>query len=221
MQDSYIHKGLRKQLVKLLQNKGITDSRILEGFEAIPRHYFIDKDFAEWAYKDVPFKIDADQTISQPFTVAFMTSLLQVKASDRILEIGTGSGFQAALLSYMGAKVYTIERQESLYVSTGQLLTKLGFDQIRMLLGDGFEGSPRFAPFNKIIVTAGASHIPQKLIDQLGVGGSLVIPLGDHNDVLKMKRITKAKDGSLREEEFGNFKFVPFLPGVERIKQSQ
>ncbi len=218
MQDSYIHKGLRKQLVKLLQNKGITDQRILDGFERIPRHFFIDQAFAEWAYKDVPFKIDADQTISQPYTVAFMTHLLDVKIGDKILEIGTGSGFQAALLAFMGAKTYTIERQEALYIKTGKLLHKLGFDQIRLLLGDGFEGSPRFAPFDKIIVTAGAESVPQKLLEQLAVGGRMIIPVGDYNDVLKMKRITKTSPNSFSEENFGNFKFVPFLPGVERMK---
>ena len=147
-----------------------------------------------------------------------MTHLLDVKIGDKILEIGTGSGFQAALLAFMGAKTYTIERQEALYIKTGKLLHKLGFDQIRLLLGDGFEGSPRFAPFDKIIVTAGAESVPQKLLEQLAVGGRMIIPVGDHNDVLKMKRITKTSPNSFSEENFGNFKFVPFLPGVERMK---
>ena len=220
MQDSYIHKGLRKQLVKLLQNKGINDPKILEGFFEIPRHFFIEQGFSEWAYKDVPFKIDADQTISQPYTVAFMTQLLEVKKGDKILEIGTGSGFQAALLAFCGAKFYTIERHESLYTKTQTLLSKLGFDQIRMLLGDGFEGAPRFAPFDKIIVTAGATAIPEKLMTQLRPNGMMVIPIGMDDDSQIMYKIVKKDEKTFSQSTHGNFKFVPFLPGVERkLKQ--
>lgn len=213
MKDNYTLKGLRLALVKHLRTKGITDERILNAFLEIPRHFFLDPGFAEWAYKDVPFKIGADQTISQPFTVAFMTQLLEVEASDTILEVGTGSGYQACVLSFLGAKVYSIERQELLYKNALEFLPKIGFGQIRLLFGDGYEGAPRFAPFDKIIVTAGAKELPTKLIDQLKVGGCLVVPLGGE-DNQEMIKITKTGDKELFQENFGTFKFVPFLPGV-------
>jgi protein-L-isoaspartate(D-aspartate) O-methyltransferase len=169
--------------------------------------------FADWAYKDVAFPIDADQTISQPYTVAFQTALLDVAHGDKVLEIGTGSGFQACVLSYLGCKVYTIERQKTLFEKTEKLLKNLGFGKIRTLFGDGYEGAPRVAPFDKISVTAGASELPKKLFDQLKVGGFMIIPYGN-GDVQKMLRITKQEDNKAKKEDFGDFRFVPFLKGV-------
>ena len=197
-----------------MRTKGIRDENILSAFMDIPRHYFLDKAFSDWAYKDVAFPIDADQTISQPYTVAVQTMLLEVKKGDKILEIGTGSGFQACVLSYLGAKVYTIERQKKLFDRTSRFLHEIGFGQIRTLYGDGYLGAPRFAPFDKILLTAAASEIPQKLIDQLKPGGIMVIPLGS-GDVQQMKRIIKYHDGSFKEENFGNYRFVPFLKGTQ------
>lgn len=214
MIDSYRHKGLRQKLVQELRQKGIKDERILSAFNDIPRHYFIDKAFADWAYKDVAFPIDADQTISQPYTVAIQTQLLDVQRGDKILEIGTGSGFQACVLAYLGAKVYTIERQKQLFDKTTEFLPRIGFNQVRLLYGDGYLGSPRFAPFDKIIVTAGASQWPETLFDQLRDGGIMVIPQGTA-DVLEMKKITKTTDGNHKIESFGKFRFVPFVKGVQ------
>jgi protein-L-isoaspartate(D-aspartate) O-methyltransferase len=211
--DSYRHKGLRQQLVADLKKKGIVDERILRAFSEIPRHYFLEPIFSDWAYKDVAFPIDADQTISQPFTVAMQTHLLEVRKGDKILEIGTGSGFQSCVLVHLGAKVYTIERQKALFEKTEKLLTKIGFGTVRTLFGDGYEGAPRFAPFDKIIVTAGAKDLPQKLFDQLKSNGIMVIPKGD-NDVQKMMKITKGDDGSLTSQSFGDYRFVPFLKGT-------
>lgn len=212
--DSYQLKGLRQKLVNELRQKGITDERILNAFRDIPRHFFIDKAFAEWAYKDVAFPIEADQTISQPYTVAIQTSLLDIHKGDRVLEIGTGSGFQACVLSYMKAKVYTIERQAQLFEHTSRLLKELGYGNIRTLYGDGYEGAPRFAPFDKILVTAGATEIPQKLLDQLKPGGIMVIPVGT-DDIQKMLKIIKKEDGTLVKEVHGNFRFVPFVHGLK------
>jgi protein-L-isoaspartate(D-aspartate) O-methyltransferase len=211
--DTHRHRGLRQQLVNELKSKGIKNELILSAFMDIPRHYFLEKTFADWAYKDVAFPIDADQTISQPYTVAMQTTLLDIKKGDKVLEIGTGSGFQACVLSHMGAKVYTIERQKKLFDKTEKFLQDIGFGNIRTLYGDGYEGAPRFAPFDKILITAGASEIPEKLIDQLKPGGIMVIPLGQ-GDLQKMLRITKNVDGSLKKENFGNYRFVPFLKGV-------
>lgn len=211
--DTHIHKGLRQQLVRELKAKGIKDERILSAFMDIPRHYFLDKDFAEWAYKDVAFPIDADQTISQPYTVAMQTALLDVKKGDKVLEIGTGSGFQACVLAYLGAKVYTIERQKTLFDKTENLLSRLGYGHIRTLYGDGYLGAPRFAPFDRILLTAAASEIPQALIDQLRPGGVMVVPYGG-GSIQEMIRITKNEDGSLKKEKFGKYSFVPFLKGT-------
>lgn len=213
MIDTHRHKGLRQKLVNELKAKGIKDERILGAFLDIPRHFFLEKTFADWAYKDVAFPIDADQTISQPYTVAMQTTLLEVSKSDKILEIGTGSGFQACVLYHMGAKIYTIERQKKLFDKTEALLQNLGFGNVRTLYGDGFEGAPRFAPFDKIIVTAGAAEIPLKLLDQLKPTGIMVIPYGTGSTQMMLK-ITKNIDGSLKKEEYGQYKFVPFLKGV-------
>ncbi len=209
-----MHKGLRQKLVKELESKGISDPRILQAFLDIPRHYFLEEAFSEWAYKDVAFPIDAEQTISQPYTVSVQTTLLQLKKGDKVLEIGTGSGFQACVLSHMGAKVYTIERQQSLYEKTTALLQSIGFGAVRTLYGDGYKGAPRYAPFDKIIVTAGASEVPQALIDQLKPEGIMVIPYGQGEN-LQMLQIFKLPDNTLVKKSHGNFRFVPFLKGVQ------
>jgi protein-L-isoaspartate(D-aspartate) O-methyltransferase len=200
------------QLVAELRQKGIKDERILDAIANIPRHFFLDKAFEEWAYKDVPFPIESDQTISQPYTVAFQTNLLDIKANDKVLEIGTGSGYQATILYHMGAKVYSIERQSNLYNITSKFLPKIGYGNIRLLLGDGYLGSERFAPFDKILVTAGATYVPDALVKQLKIGGILVIPVGDK--VQRMLKITKISDSKLETEDHGNFRFVPFLKGI-------
>jgi protein-L-isoaspartate(D-aspartate) O-methyltransferase len=216
--DNYRHKGLRKKLVEGLKRKGISDEAILEAIGTIPRHYFLDQAFDDWAYKDVAFPIDADQTISQPFTVAMQTQLLKVKPKDKILEIGTGSGYQACVLSYLGAKVYTIERQEKLYLQTSEFLPEIGFGNIRTLFGDGFKGAPRFAPFDKILITAAAPEIPGALLEQLKVGGYLVIPLGE-GEIQEMLRLTKVSDKKIKKEKFGSYRFVPLLKGVNKYKK--
>ena len=213
--DSYRHKGLRKGLVKELIRKGIRDERILEAIGKIPRHVFLDRAFEEKAYQDIPFPIGNEQTISQPYTVAFQTQLLDVQAGDKILEIGTGSGYQACVLVEMGAKVYSIERQEALFHRTNELLKKIGYGQVRTYLKDGFEGLPRHAPFDKILVTAGADEIPLKLKEQLKIGGYLVIPVG-RRSIQKMIRLTKLSETKFRKEEFGDFRFVPLLKGLSR-----
>lgn len=215
LKDTHLFKGLRQKLVRELQSKGIEDKRILQAFLEIPRHYFLDKAFSEWAYKDVAFPIDADQTISQPYTVAVQTTLLDLKKGDKVLEIGTGSGFQACVLHHMGAKVYTIERQQSLYEKTHKFLETIGFEGIRTLYGDGYKGAPRFAPFDKIIVTAGASEIPQALIDQLNLGGIMVIPYGQ-GEKKQMLQIFKNRDNSISKKVHGIFSFVPFLKGTQK-----
>lgn len=214
MADTHRHRGLRQKLVLELKSKGITDVRILQAFSDIPRHLFLDQTFAEWAYRDVAFPIDADQTISQPYTVAVQTILLDVSKGDKVLEIGTGSGFQACVLSHIGAKVYTIERQRKLFEKTEKLLREIGFGSIRTLYGDGFEGAPRFAPFDRIIITAGASEMPEKLLEQLRPGGIMVIPFGEGDDK-DMLRIQKQEDGTLKVEKRGKFRFVPFLKGTQ------
>lgn len=213
MKDTHKLRGLRQRLVNYLQSRGIDDTRILDAFMDIPRHYFMSQDFAEWAYRNEAFPISAGQTISHPYTVAFQTDLLQVKKSDKILEIGTGSGYQAAVISAMGAKLYTIERQAELYHQTSKLLVKLGYDRIRTLFGDGYEGAPRFAPFNKIIVTCGASYIPKALPYQLKIGGRMVIPVGETDDKM-MTVITRESETDFSSEKKGIFKFVPFLEGT-------
>ncbi len=215
--DSYRLKGLRKKLVETVRSKGIKDERILEAIENIPRHYFIDPEFADWAYKDAAFPIEAGQTISQPYTVAFQTELLDIKPKDKVLEIGTGSGYQAAVLSYLGAKVYTIERQEKLFLKTTKFLKEIGFGVIRTFHGDGYLGLPLYAPFDKIIVTAGASEIPQELVKQLKPGGIMVIPYGT-GETKDMIKLTRLDDDNIQMEKHGKFSFVPFLKGVNKNK---
>ena len=210
--DSYQHKGLRKRLVDLLRTKGITDERVLDAINAIPRHFFLDSAFDLRAYEDNAFPIEADQTISQPYTVAYQTQLLQVKKSEKVLEIGTGSIYQSSVLAEMGARVYTIERQKKLYDAQKDFVFRSKYPNIKFFYGDGFEGLTSFMPFDKIIITAAAPFIPPKLIEQLKPGGMMVIPL-DEGEVQRMLRITKNTDGTLKEESFEEFSFVPMLTG--------
>ncbi|MDQ3141177.1 MAG: protein-L-isoaspartate(D-aspartate) O-methyltransferase [Bacteroidota bacterium] len=212
MEDSYRHKGLRNQLVQELAQKGINDDKVLEAIRRVPRHLFLDTAFEEWAYKDNAFPIDCNQTISQPYTVAFQTSLLNIKPKDKILEIGLGSGYQACVLSELGAKVYSIERHQALFQKTNQLLPTIGYQAIRTFHGDGYLGLSRFAPFDKILITAGAPEIPETLIDQLVPGGILVIPIGK-KDTQQMIRLFKGLDGKIKKETHGFFRFVPMLEG--------
>lgn len=216
MMDSYRHKGLRARLVAEIQGKGITNERVLQAMDTIPRHLFLDSAFAEQAYMDKALPIGAAQTISQPYTVAYQTMLLDPQPTDTILEVGTGSGYQAAVLSLLCKKIYTIERQKSLYEYTAPLLIKLGYVSIRTLFGDGFLGSTRFAPFDKIIVTAGAEEVPPALKDQLKIGGQLVIPAGPSQDK-RMLRLTKLSEDSYDTETFEIFRFVPLLKGVTTV----
>lgn len=207
--DSYRHKGMRRQLVASIRKKGIRDEFVLKAMNAVPRHLFMDSSFLEFAYEDKPFPIGSGQTISQPYTVAFQTELLNIKKDDKVLEVGTGSGYQACILMEMGARIYTIERQRSLYIKAKHLFTELGYKPKVLTYGDGYNGLPAYAPFDKIIVTAGAPFIPDALTDQLKPGGILVIPVGD--DIQIMKRLIKTGDGSLVEENHGTFRFVPLL----------
>ncbi len=210
--DSFRHKGLRKQLVEQLKDKGITDQRILDAVNAIPRHFFLDSAFDKVAYEDKAFPIAENQTISQPYTVAYQTQLLQVQPHEKVLEIGTGSGYQAMVLAEFGAKVFTIERQKKLFDQLKQFPLRNKYPNIKYFYGDGYAGLPTYAPFHKILVTAAAPYIPEKLISQLKTGGRMVIPLGEGN-VQRMLRLTKNADGSLQEEAFDQFSFVPMLEG--------
>ena len=198
-----------------IARKGIKDSRILTAIGKIPRHCFLDRAFEEKAYQDIPFPIGNEQTISQPYTVAFQTELLAIQKRDKVLEIGTGSGYQACVLLEMGAKVYSIERQEALFNKTNALHKSIGYFGVRTFLKDGFKGLPRFAPFDKILVTAGAKEIPEALKEQLKIGGLLVIPYGQGR-VQKMLRFTKLDKTNFKKEEFGDFRFVPFLKGINK-----
>ena len=209
MQDTYKHKGLRKQLSAQLKEKGIVSTEVLNAIEAVPRHLFLDNAFLEFAYQDKAFPIGSGQTISQPYTVAFQTELLQLKPGERVLEIGTGSGYQTSVLIEMGAKVWTIERQKALFDKTKVLLPSLGYGTIKFFYGDGYKGLPAFAPFDKIIITAGAPLIPNDLLVQLKVGGLMVIPLGDK--VQTMTLLKKTADKKFEKVEYGEFRFVPLL----------
>ncbi len=216
MKDTYRHKGLRKKLVTELRNKGIQDEAVLSAMLALPRHFFMDKDFVEWAYQDKAFPIGNKQTISQPYTVAYQTSLLRVEKRQKILEIGTGSAYQAAILAIMGARVYTVERQKPLYQKAKRRLEQLGLGNVRTFYRDGYKGLPEFAPFDGILVTAGATEIPQALKAQLAIGGRLVIPVGER-ELQVMYRITRVSEKEYKEERFDNFCFVPFLAGLNRV----
>lgn len=214
MTDTYRHKGLRKRMIDTLRRRGIADEAVLAAMSAVPRHFFLEKAFEEQAYEDKAFPIGCEQTISQPFTVAYQSALLEVKNRDRILEIGTGSGYQAAILAVLGARVFTVERQEGLYESAKNLLETLGFNTVRCFFDDGTRGLPRHAPFDKILVTAGAPVVPESLREQLAVGGLLVIPVGD--EVQTMLKISRLSPAEYREERLDDFRFVPFLEGVSK-----
>jgi protein-L-isoaspartate(D-aspartate) O-methyltransferase len=211
-EDSYLHKGLRKKLVEQIKEKGITDEAVLEAIMNVPRHFFLDSAFEKQAYEDRAFPIGEDQTISQPYTVAYQTQLLQLKPFEKVLEVGTGSAYQASVLAELKAKVYSIERQKKLFDNnkTFQYLKK--YPSLRLFYGDGFEGLPTYAPFDKILITAAAPYIPEKLLEQLKPGGWMVLPL-DEGENQRMHRITKLSDGSLVEEKFDEFSFVPMLVG--------
>ncbi len=209
MRDTEKHQGLRNQLVKLLEQKGITDKNVLESIRKIPRHLFLESGFEQYAYQDKAFPIGAGQTISQPYTVAFQSQLLEVKKEDKILEIGTGSGYQTAVLCMMGAKVYSVERQNELFKITSLLLPKLGIRPKHLSFGDGYKGLPNYAPFDSIIVTAGAPIIPKPLMAQLKIGGRLVIPLGEKEQIMTL--LIRKNETQFEKHEFGEFRFVPLL----------
>jgi len=207
--DSFKHKGLRNQLVKSLSGKGITNNRILDAINNIPRHLFIDSGFVDHAYQDKAFPIGSGQTISQPFTVAFQTNLLDIKKGDKILEVGTGSGYQTALLCELGAEVYSIERQKKLFKKTSLFLPKIGYFPKKLIFGDGYIGFDKQAPYDSIIVTAGAPFIPKMLLNQLKTNGNLVIPVGESSQTMTL--ITKLEEDKFKKTEYGEFNFVPLL----------
>ncbi|SFA87948.1 protein-L-isoaspartate(D-aspartate) O-methyltransferase [Flavobacterium swingsii] len=209
MKDTSKHQGLRNQLVTVLQQKGITNKSVLEAISKIPRHLFLNSSFEDYAYQDKAFPIGAGQTISQPYTVAFQTELLEVKKGDKVLEIGTGSGYQTAVLCMVGAVVYSVERQNELFKKTSLLLPKLGIRAKHLSFGDGYKGLPNYAPFDSIIVTAGAPEIPKALMSQLKIGGKLVIPVGE--DIQVMTLVIRKGETQFEKHEFGDFRFVPLL----------
>jgi len=209
LKDTFKHKGLRQQLVQTIEDKGITDKNVLDAIGKIPRHLFMDSGFLDHAYVDKAFPIAADQTISQPYTVAFQSELLQINKGDKILEIGTGSGYQTAVLLELGAKVFSIERQQELFRKTSKFLPKLGYKVQKLIFGDGYKGLPEEAPFDGIIVTAGAPFVPKPLLSQLVVGGRLVIPVGE--DVQTMTLYVRKGPKEFEKHEFGDFRFVPLL----------
>lgn len=210
MQDTFKHKGMRKQLIaELMKDERINNKDIFAAFDKIPRHFFLDLAFVEQAYTNMAFQIGAGQTISHPITVAFQTQLLDLKRGEKVLEIGTGSGFQTCILCEMGAKVFSIERQKELFMKAKRIIHHFNFNP-RLMFGDGYKGMPAFAPFDKIIVTCGAPDIPQALMDQLKVGGIMIIPIGEGSEQT-MKRIIKNSETDFSIEELGTFKFVPML----------
>ena len=210
MKDNFRHQGLRNQLADNLVDKGISDKKVLNAISIIPRHLFLEKAFVEFAYQDLAFPIGCDQTISQPYTVAFQTQLLNISAHEKVLEIGTGSGYQTAVLLEMKANVFTIERQKELYEKTKLFLPKLGYHAM-FIYGDGYKGLPSFAPFDKIIVTAGAKEIPNSLLSQLKIGGLMVIPVGNLK-LQKMKLIIRKSEKEFSTQTLGDCSFVPMLP---------
>ena len=209
MKDTFKHKGLRLQLVNVIKAKGIKNKEVLKAIGKVPRHLFMDSGFLGHAYQDKPFPIAADQTISQPYTVAFQTELLQIKKGDKVLEIGTGSGYQAAILCELGAKVYSIERQLELFKKTGKFLDKLGYKVKKLIFGDGYKGLEDEAPFDSIVVTAGAPFVPKALMTQLKIGGRLVIPVGE--DVQTMTLYIRKDIKEFEKHELGEFRFVPLV----------
>ena len=211
--DDYLHLGHRRRLVQHLRHRGIDDEAVLEAIGQVPRHFFVPRAHEARAYEDRALPIGHGQTISQPFTVAYQTALLRASPRQKVLEIGTGSGYQAAVLGAMGLRVFTLERQEALFRHTQALLSARGFGRIRCFLRDGYRGLPAYAPFDRILVTAGAADIPEVLVDQLAPGGIMVVPVGEGEQV--MKRITRPDDGGeVVVEDLGAFRFVPFLEGL-------
>ena len=211
-EDTYRHKGLRKKLVDTIRAKGITDEKVIEAIERIPRHFFLDSAFDEVAYEDKAFPIAAQQTISQPYTVAYQTQILEVRPFMKVLEIGTGSAYQASVLAELGAQVFTIERQKQLFEANKKFDFIKKYPNIKFFYGDGYEGLPTYGPFDRVLITAAAPEIPPKLIQQLKPGGMMVIPVGS-GDVQVMKRLIKNADGTYKEEIFDKFSFVPMLGG--------
>jgi len=209
LKDTYKHQGLRKQLISLLKDKGIVDTRVLEAMNKVPRHLFLDSSFEAHAYQNKAFPIGADQTISHPFTVAFQSELMKLKENDQVLEIGTGCGYQTAVLLEMGVKVYSIERQQELFKKTKLFLPKLGYRAKQLIFGDGYKGLPEYAPFDSIIVTAGAPFVPKPLLAQLKIGGRLIIPIGSDPQVMHLYVRTSTTE--FKKETFGEFRFVPML----------
>jgi protein-L-isoaspartate(D-aspartate) O-methyltransferase len=212
MEDSFRHKGLRKKLVDEVRRKGISDENVLNALGKVPRHLFMESGFINFSYKDSAFPIGAGQTISQPYTVAFQTQLLELKPMEKVLEIGTGSGYQTAILVEMGAKVYTIERQKELFVKAKSLLESMGYNP-HFFFGDGYMGMPSYGPYDKILITAAAPEIPSALIDQLAVGGRLVVPLGDSMGQT-MTLLEKIAETQTKTSSHGRFIFVPLLKGT-------
>lgn len=208
MQDTYKHKGMRKQLIAELREKGITDERVLTAFDQVPRHFFLDLVFEQQAYANTAFQIGSGQTISHPYTVAFQTSLLEWQKGEKVLEIGTGSGFQTCILCAMGVKVFSIERHKELHLKAKKIVDHFGFTP-KLFFGDGYEGKATYAPFDKILVTCGAPEVPKALLTQLKIGGMLIIPVGDKEQ--EMWRITRTGEDEFQQEVFGNFSFVPML----------
>lgn len=207
--DTLKHQGKRQQLVQVVAAKGIADEKVLSAIGKIPRHLFMDSSFEDHAYQDKAFPIAADQTISQPFTVAFQTELLEVDRGDTVLEIGTGSGYQTAVLCELGTRVFSIERQQELFKKSKRLLENIGFRPRYLSFGDGYKGLPQFAPFDRILVTAGAPFVPKALLSQLKVGGRMVIPVGKDNQVMTL--FVRVSEKEFKKTEHGEFRFVPLL----------
>ena len=213
MEDNFLHKGLRKKLVDEIRRKGLDDEQVLSAVERVPRHCFMDSSFVKFAYKDQAFPIGAGQTISQPFTVAFQTSLLKIEKRDKVLEIGTGSGYQTAVLIEMGANVFTIERLKELYLKAKATLSDLGYHP-NIFYGDGYQGMPTYGPFDKILITAAAPDIPKLLLDQIKVGGRLVLPIGGYGTQITTLMEKNGED-DYDTSEHGYFVFVPMIKGKE------
>ena len=211
-EDTYRHKGLRQKLTDIVRSKGISDDNVLTAINKIPRHFFLDSAFDDVAYEDRAFPIGEGQTISQPYTVAYQTQLLEIRRFEKVLEIGTGSAYQATVLAEMGAQVYTIERQKKLFEANKNFAYLRKYPSIKFFYGDGYEGLPTYAPFDKVLITAAAPDIPPKLIEQLKPNGMMVIPVGV-GDLQQMMRITKLPNGSIKQEVFDHFSFVPMVEG--------
>lgn len=209
MKDTLKHRGMRNKLAEVLSAKGIQDKRVLNAIKTVPRHLFLDSSFEDHAYQDKAFPIGAEQTISQPYTVAFQTELLQINPNDKILEIGTGSGYQTAILLQLKAKIYTIERQKELFKKTKLFFNRMGYRPKKVIFGDGYKGLPEEAPFDGIIVTAGAPLVPKPLMSQLKIGGRLVIPVGEDEQVMTL--FTRKSEKEFEKQELGAFRFVPLL----------